>query len=291
MSTTNGGRGRRRTPVGRGTPAPPSQGRANRSRPNPDPNANPDPGAPPTPAPPGRPSRLKGLARMVGPRHERHVLTMDQLPALGLPVGDDGVVVGVDADRNPAVLGLFRPEALDVAFVGGAYVVQIIALRAAAIGARVAIESGRPQVWSAMAQAAGGAQPCVTVHQVGRLGPQGPTPGSPVLVIRDCGARPPRNRLAPSAWQTTLTLLPYLDPAQARQRVGAGAGLVGLQRVSPVEAQAAAAVLSLPGEDEAALPTLGDDLTLWSTRRSRKYVLLAPTRAEGALLGPPRRVD
>src|SRR5690606_20155958 len=134
--------------------------------------------------------------------------TTAQLPALALPVGDDGVVIGMDSERNPAVLGLFRPEAFDVAFVGGAYVVQIIALRAAAIGARVAIESGRPQLWAAMAQAASGAQPCVTVHQVGRLGPQGPTAGSPVLIIRDCGARPPRNRVAPAAWQTTLTLLP-----------------------------------------------------------------------------------
>ncbi|WP_020553090.1 hypothetical protein [Embleya scabrispora] len=280
MSTTNAGRGRRRAP----------NVRSNNRNPNPPPapTPNPTPGAG-TPVP--RPSRRKGLARLVGPRHERHVLTTAQLPALGLPVGDDGVVIGVDPERNPAVLGLFRPEPLDVAFVGGAYVVQIIALRAAAIGARVAIESGRPQLWSAMAQAAGGAQPCVTVHQVGRLGPQGPTAGSPVLVIRDCGARPPRNRLAPAAWQTTLTLLPFLDPAQARQRIGVGAGLVGIQRVSPIEAQAAASVLSLPGEDEAALPTLADELTLWSTRKSRKYVLLTPTRAEADLLGSPRRMD
>ncbi|OPC83147.1 hypothetical protein B4N89_21365 [Embleya scabrispora] len=274
MSTTNTGRGRRRAPNGR--------------NPAPAPTPAPTPGSG-TPAP--QPARRGGLARLIGPRHERHLLTAAQLPALGLPVGDDGVVIGVDADRDPAVLGLFRPEPLEVAFVGGAYVVQIIALRAAAIGARVAIESGRPQLWSAMAQAAGGAQPCVTVHQVGRLGPQGPTPGSPVLVVRDCGARPPRNRLAPAAWQTTLTLLPFLDPAQARQRIGAGVGLIGIQRVSPMEAQAAATVLSLPGEDEAALPTLADELTLWSTRKSRKYVMLTPTRAELDLLGPPRRMD
>lgn len=278
MSTADPGRGRHQAPNARGT---------NRI-PHPTPASAPTPGSG-TPAP--RPSRRKGPARLLGPRHERHMLTAARLPALGLPMGDDGVVIGVDAERNPAVLGLFRPEPLHVAFVGGAHAVQIIALRAAAVGARVAIESGRPRLWSAMARAAGGAQPCVTVHQVGRLGPQGPGAGSPVLVVRDCGARPPRDRLAPTAWQTTLTLLPFLDPTLARQRIGTGTGLVGLQRVSPIEARAASSVLSLSGEDEAALPTLADELTLWSAGTSRKYVLLAPTPAELGLLGPPRRMD
>ncbi|WP_406295993.1 hypothetical protein OG948_11590 [Embleya sp. NBC_00888] len=278
MSTADPGRSRHQAPNARG----------NSRIPNPTPAPTPTPGSG-TPA--HRPFRRKGPARLVGPRHERHMPTAAQLPALGLPVGDDGVVIGVDAERNPAVLGLFRPEALHVAFVGGAHAVQIIALRAAAIGARVAIESGRPRLWSAMARAAGGAQPCVTVHQVGRIGPQGPGAGSPVLVVRDCGARPPRDRLAPAAWQTTLTLLPFLDPAPARQRIGAGTGLVGLQRISPIEARAASSVLSLSGEDEAALPTLADELTLWSAGTSRKYVLLTPTPAELDLLGPPRRMD
>ncbi|WTW94605.1 hypothetical protein OG216_14940 [Streptomycetaceae bacterium NBC_01309] len=230
-----------------------------------------------------------GGLRAAGPRLERHALTVEQLGALTLPVSDDGIVVGIDQERTPAVLGLFRPEPYEISFVGGAYLIQVIALRAAALGARVAIESGRPHLWSPMAQQAGGGQQCVTVHPVGRLGPQGPSASSPVLVVRDCGARPPRNRLAATPWQTTLTLLPFLDPRLAGRL--ADADLVGLQRVSPVEADAAARVLQLSEPDGAALPSLADELTLWCTRRTRRYVLLTPTQAEVSFLGPPRRLD
>ncbi|UGQ09903.1 hypothetical protein LO772_23805 [Yinghuangia sp. ASG 101] len=230
-----------------------------------------------------------GGLRLRGPLLERHALTVEHLGALTLPVSDDGIVIGHDQERTPAVLGLFRPEPYEISFVGGAYLVQVIALRAAAIGARVAIESGRPHLWTAMAQQAGGGQPCVTVHPVGRLGPQGPSAASPVLVVRDCGARPPRNRLAATPWQTTLTLLPFLDPASAGRL--ADADLVGLQRISPPEAEAAARVLDLDDPDADALPSLADELTLWCTRRSRRYVLLTPTQVESAFLGPPRRLD
>ncbi|MDI2132464.1 hypothetical protein [Yinghuangia seranimata] len=231
---------------------------------------------------------MKLLGRF-GPRHDSHVLTEDQLGALTMPVSDDGIVVGVDQDRAPAVLGLFRPEPYEISFIGGAYLVQLIALRAAAIGARVAIESGRPHLWTPMAQQAGGGQQAVTVHPVGRLGPQGPSPASPVLVIRDCGARPPRNRLASTPWQTTLTLLPFLDPRLAGRL--ADADLVGLQRVSPIEAQAAAYALNLTKQDADALPAMTDELTLWCTSRVRRYVLLTPTQVEVSFLGPPRRMD
>lgn len=224
-----------------------------------------------------------------GPLLERHALTVAQLGALSVPVSDDGIVVGHDQERTPAVLGMFRPEPYEISFVGGAYLVQVIALRAAAIGARVAIESGRPHLWTAMAQQAGGGQPCVTVHPVGRLGPQGPSAASPVLVVRDCGARPPRNRLAATPWQATLTLLPFLDPAAAGRL--ADADLVGLQRISPPEAETAARVLDLGRPDADALPSLADELTLWCTRRARRYVLLTPTQVETAFLGPPRRLD
>lgn len=230
-----------------------------------------------------------GRLRPRGLRLERHALEAHQLGALTLPVSDDGIVIGHDQERIPAVLGLFRPEPYEISFVGGAYLIQVIALRAAAIGARVAIESGRPHLWASLAQQAGGGQQCITVHPVGRLGPQGPSAASPVLVVRDCGARPPRNRLAATPWETTLTLLPFLDPGLAGRL--AEADLVGLQRVSPTEAQAAAHALNLAPQDGAALPSLADELTLWCTRRTRRYVLLGPTQVEVGFLGPPRRMD
>ncbi|MCD0486182.1 hypothetical protein LO771_28310 [Streptacidiphilus sp. ASG 303] len=236
-----------------------------------------------------RPVRVRPGFGLRGPRRERHVLTAEELNALSLPVGDDGVLVGVDPQHQPAVIGLFRPSAYEVVLVGGVWTAQLLALRAAATGARVAVETGRPQVWAPMAQAAGGGQPCVTVHQVGRVGPQGPSVSAPVLVVRDLGARPARSRLSAGPWQTVLTLLPYLGPNA--QRVLGTADLVGIQRISPQEAELVGRTMNLTEADVAALPSMGDNVTLWATRTRRQFVMTAPADAEAQLLGAPRRVD
>ncbi|MEU2080177.1 hypothetical protein, partial [Streptomyces sp. NPDC013489] len=109
---------------------------------------------------------------LVGPRRDRHSVPLDQLEALALPVGDDGMVIGVDAESRPAVLGINRPVPYDITLIGGLWTAQVLALRAAATGARVAVETGRAQAWTALAQAAGGGQPCIALHDVGRVPPQ-----------------------------------------------------------------------------------------------------------------------
>jgi hypothetical protein len=224
-----------------------------------------------------------------GPRRERHVLAPAELAALAVPMDDDGVIVGVDAQQQPCVLGMFRPSPYDIVLVGGVWTAQLLALRAAATGARVAVETGRAQLWGPLAQAAGGGQPCVTVHQVGRIGPQGPSVAAPVLVVRDCGARPPRSRLAAAPWQTSLTLLPYLGPG-AERLLGA-ANLIGVQRVSPQEAEIVGRTLGVPPSELGALPGLSDGATLWTTRKARQFVVATPVSTEEQLLGPARRVD
>ena len=237
----------------------------------------------------GRARRAWAGFGLHGPRREQHVLTRDQLSAMALPVGDDGVLIGTDGQGAPAVLGLFRPTAYDVVLVGGVWTAQLIALRAAATGARVAVETGRGQAWAPIAQAAGGGQPCVTVHPVGRIGPQGASVAAPVLVVRDCGARPTRSRLSAGPWQTTLTLLPFLGPGA--ERLLASADLVGVQRIAPQEAELAGKALALPASEIAALSNLGDGVTLWGNRRRRAFVQGGPTGAEAQVLGQARRVD
>ncbi|MDJ0342337.1 hypothetical protein QMK19_21625 [Streptomyces sp. H10-C2] len=226
---------------------------------------------------------------LLGPRRDRHVLPMGQLAALSLPLGDDGVVAGVDAEGRPAVLGFFRPSQLDVVVIGSVWTAQVLALRTAGTGARVAVETARPQSWTGLAQAAGGGQQCMTVHDVKQVGPQGPSVSSPVLVVRDCGMRPPRSRLAAAPWQSVLTLLPFLGPTAPRMLDNAG--LVGIQRVSPEEAAVLARILRLPRAEAEALPSLGDDMMLWCTTQHRKFVRLQPTDIEAGLLGTPRRMD
>ncbi|MCX5171873.1 hypothetical protein [Streptomyces antibioticus] len=226
---------------------------------------------------------------LLGPRHGRHSVTVEQLASLALPIGDDGVVIGVDAENRPAVLGLNRPTPYDVVLIGGLWTAQVLALRAAATGARVAVETGRPQAWVQMVHAMGGGQNGLAVYEVGRVPPQGASAGTPVLVVRDCGMRPPRGRVASGPWQAVLTLLPYLSPVAPR--LLRQARLVGVQRISPDEATELGRALTLPAADVTALPTLADGLTLWCADRDRQYVMTQPTDAEIGLLGTPRRMD
>ncbi|MGW0908219.1 hypothetical protein [Streptomyces sp. NPDC002853] len=244
-------------------------------------------------APPTRGEGLRTALRsgfgLLGPRHRRHALSAEQVDALALPIGDDGVVIGVDAQGQPSVLGVNRPTPYDVLLIGGLWTAQVIALRAAATGARVAVETGRAAAWAQLVEALGVGPSGMSVHEVGRVPPQGASAGSPVLVVRDCGMRPPRGRVVSGPWQSVLTLLPYLSPVAPR--LIRQARLVGVQRVSPDEAVQIGRSVGLPRGEVEALPTLADGVTLWCADRDRQYVMTQPTDAETGLLGTARRMD
>lgn len=224
-----------------------------------------------------------------GPRHPRHTVRPEQLASLALPVGDDGVVVGVDGDGRPAVLGIVRPTPYDVTLIGGLWTAQVLALRAAATGARIVVETGRAPAWEGLVRAAGGDTAGIALHEVGRVPPQGPSAGSPVVVVRDCGTRPPRGRVASGPWQSVVTLLPYLGPAAAG--LMEKSSLVGIQRVSPDEAAQIGQLMRLGPDDTRTLSTLTDGVTLWCNRQDRQFVMLRATDAESGLLGDARRMD
>ncbi|MCZ7416198.1 MULTISPECIES: hypothetical protein [unclassified Streptomyces] len=230
--------------------------------------------------------------RLRGPRLTRHVLSSEQLDALSLPIGDDGVAVGVDARGGPAVMGFHHPRPFEVLLIGGLWTAQVLALRLAATGARIAVETGRPQVWTTLLHAVGGeggVQGAMTVYDVGRVPALGATVGSPVVVIRDCGMKPPRGRVSSAPWQSVLTLLPYLSPVAPR--LLRGAALTGVQRVSPQEARQLGRMLTLSDPEVQALPSLGDGVTLWCAPKDRQFAKIQPTDAETGLLGVARRLD
>ncbi|MFJ2764169.1 hypothetical protein [Streptomyces prasinus] len=233
--------------------------------------------------------RLRTGSGLLGPRHPRHTLPLSQVDTLALPVGDDGVVVGVNAEGQPAVLGVNRPTPFDILFIGGLWTAQVLALRAAATGARVTVETGRPGHWAQVVQAVGGGQAGMTVHDVGRVPPQGASAMGPVLVVRDCGMRPPRGRVTSGPWQSVLTLLPYLSPVAPR--LMRQARLTGVQRVSPDEAAELGRLMALSPTEVESLPMLPDGMTLWYADRDHQYVMTQPTDAETGLLGAPRRID
>ncbi|MFF3982594.1 hypothetical protein [Streptomyces sp. NPDC001828] len=225
---------------------------------------------------------------LIGPRHGRHILPTEQLDALALPIGDDGVAVGVDAEGRPAVLGVSRPTAYDIVLIGGLWTAQVLALRAAAAGMRVAVETGRPQAWERLTHTAADRNG-MSVHGVDRVPPLGASAGEPVLVVRDCGMRPPRGRVASAPWQAVLTLLPYVGPVAPR--LVRQARLVGVQRVSPDEAAQLGRILNLPRTERDGLPTLADGMTLWCDERERSFAMTQATDTETGLLGKARRID
>ncbi|MFG3284398.1 hypothetical protein [Streptomyces sp. NPDC048111] len=240
-----------------------------------------------TPGPGGGRAPRTGFG-LIGPRHRRHALTTEALDGLALPVGDDGVVVGVDAGGLPAVLAVSRPSTYDLVLIGGLWTAQVLALRTVATGVRVAVETGRPQAWAGLAHAVADRN-VLAVHDVGRVPTPGASAGEPVLVVRDCGMRPPRGRVVSAPWRAVLTLLPYAGPAAPP--LVRRARLVGVQRVSPQEAAHLARLVHLPPEEQERLSTLADGVTLWCDGRDRSLVTIRATDTETGLLGKPRRVD
>ncbi|MFI9275893.1 hypothetical protein ACIGXM_35150 [Kitasatospora sp. NPDC052896] len=219
---------------------------------------------------------------LLGPRRPRHRVDLGAASAT-LPLGDDGLPLGVDPTGEPVRCGLFRDGPLDLVVLGGRWLTQVLILRAVALGARVVVETGRPRDWHGLDRAA------VSVQSVGRLGEQDASAARPVLVVLDRGARPGRHRPAALPWQITLTLLPFLAPDA--EHLPAGADLVALQRLSPAEAAAAGCALGLPAADVQALPRLGEDQALWDAGGHRCLVRTVATATERQLLGPARRLD
>lgn len=203
-----------------------------------------------------------------------------------------GVLIGVDPAHRPVTVGLFRRTTLSAAVVGGLYLAQILALRCAAVGARVIVETARQGEWDSVLLYSGLDVSRLAVQPVGRpVGHPGwpaPSMTTPLLVLRDCGARPPYAAVPRGPWTAIVTLLPYFDPRTAGYL--RDADLVGMQRMPREEAAMARHVLALPDKDTAALVDLPDPMILWRSRkRTMRYCEFAPTKWEEAFLGEPER--
>jgi hypothetical protein len=123
---------------------------------------------------------------------------------------------------------------------------------------------------------------------VGHPGWPAPTLATPLLVLRDCGARPPYASMPRGPWTSIVTLLPYFDPRTAGYL--RDADLVGMQRMPREEAAMARHLLSLPDKDTAALADLPGPMVLWRSRkRTMRYCEAAPTSWEEGFLGAPER--
>ena len=122
-------------------------------------------------------------------------------------------MLGSNRHGNPVVVRLFRPEQTRALLVGGVRCAQLIALRAMALGARVVVQTARPQAWEPFVRGAAVPGESIAVVPPGRAFEI--APGSalhPLLVVVDVG--PVGADTRPGAgWQATLVVRDEFTPA------------------------------------------------------------------------------
>ncbi|WP_243707971.1 type VII secretion protein EccE, partial [Micromonospora sp. KC606] len=74
---------------------------------------------------------------------------------LELSIGGGGLMVGANRHGGAVTVRLFRAEGTRLVLVGGVRAGQLLVLRAMALGARVAVQTGRPRVWEPFVRGVG----------------------------------------------------------------------------------------------------------------------------------------
>jgi hypothetical protein len=171
--------------------------------------------------------------------------------------------------------------------VGGVRAAQLVALRAIALGARIVVQTGRPQVWEPFVRGASAPGDTLTMVPPGRpLGGATATPLRPVLVVVDVGPVAADPQPGP-AWQATLVVRDEFTAADTDAI--SRADLVLLQPLRPDEAALAATTLGL-GAPAEWLTRIPDDMVAVVNRRALRWALLSTTPIESQLVGRPSRV-
>ena len=205
---------------------------------------------------------------------------------LDLPYGVAGLMVGANRHGAPVVVHLFRPDSTNAVLIGGVRAAQLVAFRAMAVGARIAVQTTRPRAWEPFVRGASAPGDVVLLLPTGRP-PDGPAPdpARPLLLVVDAGPVP-SGRTPGAPWQAVLVVRDDLSGADV-DAVG-HADLVVLQPLRTDEAMLAADALGL-GEAADWLTRIRDDMVGGVSRRTVRWARLSPTAIESHLIGPPAR--
>jgi hypothetical protein len=213
---------------------------------------------------------------------DRAALEQIVVPSVGA-----GVVIGRDQAQVPIAIRLFRPQPTIVTLVGGWWGARLVAFRALATGALLAVHAAAAHHWQGFGEAATNRP-----DRMGFVDPSQPValPSSrrrPVLYVHDLvaaqGGPPPP--LSP--WQCALVVVPQLVPGAAR--AVSEADLCVVQRLGESEAVLAGSVLRLPADSVGHLQLMPDDLVGLLSAGTARYAWTAQTNVEKRLLGPPSR--
>jgi type VII secretion protein EccE len=231
---------------------------------------------------------LGGAAAPAVPGRASHgVRRPDGFDGLELAVGNAGLMLGNNRHGAPVVVRLFRPEQTRVLLIGGVRCAQLVALRAMALGARVVVQTARPQAWEPFVRGAAVPGASIAVVPPGRALDIPPgTALHPLLVVVDVGPVGPDNRPG-RGWQATLVVRDEFSPVDVD--VASRADLLVLQPLRADEAALAGSALGL-GDAAQWLTRIRPDMVGVVNRRAVRWAALSATPIEAQLIGPPDRV-
>ena len=214
------------------------------------------------------------------PLVRRRQVTPPAIDALDLPYGVAGLMIGANRHGAPVVVQLFRPEPTRAVVVGGMTATQLLVFRAMGLGARIVVQTARPQAWEPFVRSASAPGEAIALMPPGRpIGGPPPGPLRPLLVVVDVGPVA-ADRTPGPGWQATLVVRDDLTPADV-DAIG-HADLVVLQPLPPEEAALAGAALGL-GDAAGWLTRIRDDMVGVVSRRTLRWALLSPTPVERSL--------
>jgi hypothetical protein len=215
-----------------------------------------------------------------------HVLPADALPQLDVPIDPGGLVLGREG-QQPVVVRLFRDRPTYVGLFASAYVARVLAFRALAVAAQVAVMTPRPAVWQPLIRSAPAGW--VVPAPPGTPTPPAGTPIGPSLVLDDAGMGEGQLRGDLGAWQAQVVVRPFATPHSIGQLRSYDA--VALQRVQPEAVQPLQLTFGLPDQTAQWLPQMPDDTVAVLAGGQVRFVNLTPTPAELSAFGKPSRLD
>jgi type VII secretion protein EccE len=210
----------------------------------------------------------------------------DNAEGMYLPISSAGLMLGSNRHGNPVVTRLFRPEQTRALLVGGVRCAQLVTFRAMALGARVVVQTARPQAWEPFVRGASVPGESIAVVPPGRAIEI--APGSalhPLLVVVDIGPVGADNRPG-AGWQATLIVRDEFTAADVD--VASRADLLILQPLRPAEATLIGGTLGL-GEVAQWMTKIRPDMVGVINRRAVRWAALAQTPIESQLIGAPTR--
>ena len=204
------------------------------------------------------------------------------------PVTCAGLMLGRNRHGHPVTVRLLRAEPTRAVLAGGVAVAALVTVRAMALGARVVVQTGRPQAWNRYIRGVTTVGDAVTLAPPGHPVPlPAATALAPQLVLVDTGPVPVDPPVPVGPWRTTLVLRE--DLAAPDTELLARADVVILQPLGPAEADLAGTALGL-GTGQEWLTRIRDDMVGLVSRRTVRWARLSPTPIEAQVFGSLARV-